>query len=138
MSDEDLYEAVVAELEQRGPRKGLWALCFAEADGNETVAEARYLRLRVAELKADSDRTASIARANAIFEAQAQSSALAAAEDARRAVEQLAGQLRPIVRTMRKLGLPADEIARELQGRGLPEVVAQQLANQQNDHQSDA
>ncbi|MES1980775.1 MAG: hypothetical protein V4451_22270 [Pseudomonadota bacterium] len=49
-ADEHLWSAALAEFENSSRRPGLWARVFAEADGNESVAKAAYLKTRVAEL----------------------------------------------------------------------------------------
>jgi len=48
--DECYYESALAEIKNSGPRQGLLAMAFAEAGGNERVAEALYLKLRAAQL----------------------------------------------------------------------------------------
>ena len=48
--EEELYQAAIRELRERGPREGLWAKAFAESKGNENQAKAQYLRWRVTEL----------------------------------------------------------------------------------------
>jgi hypothetical protein len=50
--DEQLYEIAARELEANAPRKGLYAKAFAEAMGDEVKTKALYLKLRVAQLKA--------------------------------------------------------------------------------------
>jgi hypothetical protein len=50
--DEQLYEIAARELEANAPRKGLYAKAFAEAMGDEAKTKALYLKLRVAQLKA--------------------------------------------------------------------------------------
>jgi hypothetical protein len=53
--DEQLYEIALRELEANAPRKGLFAQAFAEAMGDEAKTKAFYLRLRVAQLKAQQE-----------------------------------------------------------------------------------
>lgn len=53
--DEHLYEIAARELEANAPRKGLYAKAFAEAMGDEAKTKALYLRLRVAQLKAQQE-----------------------------------------------------------------------------------
>lgn len=68
-NDEMLYEAVVRELEQEGPRKGLWAKAYAESGGIESAARALYMKLRVAQIAEELKRVAELeeeARRNAI------------------------------------------------------------------------
>jgi hypothetical protein len=50
--DEQLYEIAASELEANTPRKGLFAQAFAEAMGDEARTKALYLKLRVAQLRA--------------------------------------------------------------------------------------
>lgn len=52
VATESLWEQALSEFEN-GPRKaGLWAKVFSEADGNESQAKARYLKVRVQQLEA--------------------------------------------------------------------------------------
>jgi hypothetical protein len=51
MQDERLYQQVVQELHEQGPKSGLWAKAFAESNGNDAQAKALYLRYRVAQLE---------------------------------------------------------------------------------------
>jgi hypothetical protein len=51
MQDERLYQQVVQELQEQGPKPGLWAKAFAESNGNDAQAKALYLRYRVAQLE---------------------------------------------------------------------------------------
>jgi len=52
--DEDkLWEIAADEVDGDARKKSMWAKCFAEADGEENKAKASYLKLRVAELKAE-------------------------------------------------------------------------------------
>ena len=53
--DEQLYEIAARELEASAPRKGLFAQAFAEAMGDEAKTKALYLRLRVAQLRAQQE-----------------------------------------------------------------------------------
>lgn len=48
-ANEKLWEDALSEFENQR-RAGLWAKVFAEANGNEQVAKAKYLQARVAEL----------------------------------------------------------------------------------------
>lgn len=77
ISDEFFYEQVVRELECDGPRKGLWAKAYAEADGTESLARAIYMRLRAVQLIEEH-------RARAAAEEQERGSARRSAEDLRR------------------------------------------------------
>jgi ribosomal protein L40E len=48
---EEFWAAAFEEFENSARRPGLWARTFAEANGNEAVAKAAYLTLRVAEMQ---------------------------------------------------------------------------------------
>lgn len=50
--DEHLYAQAMAEIESGQTQPGLWAKAFADADGDESKAKARYLTLRVKALSA--------------------------------------------------------------------------------------
>jgi hypothetical protein len=47
MIDNDFYLKAMAELDHGQQDKGLWARCFAEADGDDSKAKAAYIRRRV-------------------------------------------------------------------------------------------
>lgn len=47
----DYWEMASDEWEGGNRKKGLWAKCFSESDGDENKAKAKYLKLRVIELK---------------------------------------------------------------------------------------
>lgn len=49
-SDEAFYEQAFNELESESKKAGLWAKVFAEAQGNESLAKANYLRIRAEQL----------------------------------------------------------------------------------------
>ena len=49
-SDNDVYAAALAEIEEQRVNKGTWARSFAESDGDESKAKATYIKLRVAAL----------------------------------------------------------------------------------------
>lgn len=49
-SDENFWASALTELEGKDRRPGLWARCFSETDGVESVAKARYLQYRTREL----------------------------------------------------------------------------------------
>jgi hypothetical protein len=51
--DEELYAQAAAELEDGNRDEGLWAKCFAECDGDENKAKARYIRTRAERLAVD-------------------------------------------------------------------------------------
>lgn len=51
--DEHLFAQAMAEIESGQPQSGLWAKAFADADGDERKAKARYLTLRVKALSAE-------------------------------------------------------------------------------------
>ena len=48
---EDLYAQALNELEGGKRIDGVWAKCFAEADGVESFAKAQYIRIRVTQLQ---------------------------------------------------------------------------------------
>jgi len=50
-SDEELWAEAAAEFESDDRRPGLWAMVFSDADGNEALAKAKYLRTRATQLK---------------------------------------------------------------------------------------
>lgn len=49
--EERFYETAAAELAAQNPAPGIMAKALVEADGDEKRAIARYIRLRVAQLK---------------------------------------------------------------------------------------
>ena len=53
MDDEKIYNAILDELHANGPRQGLWAKCFAEANGNENAAKALYFKYRAQQLESE-------------------------------------------------------------------------------------
>jgi hypothetical protein len=53
LSEEELWSVALSEFEGTNRRAGLWAKCFAMADGNEATATANYLKARFFELKSD-------------------------------------------------------------------------------------
>jgi hypothetical protein len=60
--DEKLWELASKELIE-AKREGLWAKCFAEANGDDSLAKATYLKIRVQQL---SDETLSIQSSNEV------------------------------------------------------------------------
>ncbi len=50
MNDEQIYAEVVDELRKNSPNPGLWAKVFAEANGDESIAKAKYLRIRAQQI----------------------------------------------------------------------------------------
>jgi Protein of unknown function (DUF2569) len=54
-SAEDIWALALAEFESDKRRAGIWAQAYAEADGNEGVAKARYIKTRAAELTAEKE-----------------------------------------------------------------------------------
>ena len=54
-SDEQFFATALEELDAGRAAPGLWAKCFAEADGDENKARARYLSARSARLNAESE-----------------------------------------------------------------------------------
>lgn len=57
--DEGAWEAALTEFDTGNRRPGLWAMVFSAADGNESLAKARYLQARVTELEAEREALAS-------------------------------------------------------------------------------
>ena len=53
--EEELYAQAAAELKDGNRDEGLWAKCFAECDGEENRAKARYIKTRVQRLKDGND-----------------------------------------------------------------------------------
>jgi hypothetical protein len=51
MHDERYYEQVAEEIRLIGPRPGLWAKSFAEANGDDARAKALYLRYRAEQIE---------------------------------------------------------------------------------------
>lgn len=49
-NEEAIYERAANEIETDSLKKGVWAKSLAEADGNEIVAKARYVRMRSQQL----------------------------------------------------------------------------------------
>lgn len=54
-SDEQFFATALEELDAGRAAPGLWAKCFAEADGDQNKARARYLSARSARLHAQSE-----------------------------------------------------------------------------------
>lgn len=50
---EDCWAAALAEFDSAARRPGLWAKAFSQADGNEAIAKAGYLRSRAVELEGE-------------------------------------------------------------------------------------
>lgn len=82
------WAQTLAELESGGRQAGLWARCFAEAQGNESLARANYLTARARQL-ADQH------RAQILKTQQAEEQAKRDAETARLAAEQRRYDLLP-------------------------------------------
>lgn len=59
VEDEAMWASAIAEFDSSNRRPGLWARAFSAADGNESLAKARYLRARVNELEAEREALAS-------------------------------------------------------------------------------
>ena len=55
LAEEQLYAHAAEEVASGQIRQGLWAKAIAEADGDETAAKGRYLKLRVEMMKAEAD-----------------------------------------------------------------------------------
>jgi hypothetical protein len=50
-SDDDLWEQALNEYDSSARKQGLWARLFSEAQENEAIVKANYLRIRVEEIK---------------------------------------------------------------------------------------
>jgi hypothetical protein len=50
-SDDRIWEWAILEFDSDARKKGLWARCYAECDGNSEIAKAKYLRIRFAEMR---------------------------------------------------------------------------------------
>lgn len=50
-SEDDLWEQALNEYDGSARKQGLWARLFSEAQGNEAIVKANYLRIRVEEIK---------------------------------------------------------------------------------------
>lgn len=61
VNDEAVWAKVMAEFDSAHRRPGLWAKVFSDADGNEALAKARYLKVRVQQL-VDEERGLSLDR----------------------------------------------------------------------------
>lgn len=53
MNDEQIYNEILDELRSAGPREGLWAKCFSEANGDENAAKALYFKYRAEQISND-------------------------------------------------------------------------------------
>ncbi len=49
-SNEEIWKRVYKEFDSSDRNLGIWAKCFADANGDESVAKANYLKVRVEEL----------------------------------------------------------------------------------------
>lgn len=49
-NQDEFYEQALLEITEKKQKKGLWARCLAEVDGEKDKATARYIKCRVAEL----------------------------------------------------------------------------------------
>jgi hypothetical protein len=72
---EENWKRAVEEFEGNRRREGLWGKSFAEANGNEAVAKAKYLQVRAAELAeadlADAQETARVVEAKRLAQEEA-------------------------------------------------------------------
>ena len=93
MPSEEFWSMAIAEFDSAARRAGLWAMKFSEAEGNELVAKAGYLRHRAAELHRD--HTARIEEEAMRSEAQARDAALAALSSQQREYAKLPKGLCP-------------------------------------------
>lgn len=55
LAEEQLYAQAAEEVASGQIRQGLWAKAIAEADGDETAAKGRYLKLRVEIMRAEAE-----------------------------------------------------------------------------------
>ena len=55
LAEEQLYAQAAEEVASGQIRQGLWAKALAEADGDETAAKGRYLKLRVEIMRAEAE-----------------------------------------------------------------------------------
>ena len=55
LAEEQLYEFAAEEIAANNIRPGLWAKAIAESDGDDAKAKARYIKLRVETMKAETD-----------------------------------------------------------------------------------
>lgn len=55
LPEEQLWATAIAEFEGSSRRPGLWAKCYAEAQGDEVKAKVAYLNARVDELKVEDE-----------------------------------------------------------------------------------
>jgi hypothetical protein len=56
VNEDKFWEMAIEEFDGESRKKGLWAKCFAEADGDENKAKASYLKQRVVELKTEKNK----------------------------------------------------------------------------------
>jgi hypothetical protein len=56
---DNLYKQALNELEGGDMQAGLWAKCFADADGLENVAKAQYIKIRASQLQLSVDQATS-------------------------------------------------------------------------------
>lgn len=92
--EESAYEQAARELEKNEVRKGLWAKAFSEADGNEQVAGARYIKMRSEQIMNDLQRDSQISEKDALRskkheESVGQSDIVETAVDRQRAMDDL-------------------------------------------------
>jgi hypothetical protein len=50
MTEDEIYEKIMIEIEENNKHKGTWAKAFAKTDGNENKVQALYIRLRLVEI----------------------------------------------------------------------------------------
>ena len=55
LAEEQLYEFAAEEIAANNIRPGLWAKALAEAEGDDSKAKARYIKLRVETMRAEAD-----------------------------------------------------------------------------------
>ena len=68
MDDEKIYNAILDELHATGPRQGLWAKCFTEANGNENAAKALYFKYRALQIVSEKNATKTVSSSTELKE----------------------------------------------------------------------
>ena len=56
VNEDKLWEMAIEEFDGENRKKGLWAKCFAEVDGDENKAKANYLKQRVIDFKSEKNK----------------------------------------------------------------------------------
>lgn len=74
LQDEKYYEVTATEIASGNVRPGLWAKALSESSGNEAKTQARYIQLRVGQLKTEHGAINEFVRDIAAIEASAEGS----------------------------------------------------------------